>query len=176
LLEQVHISRFRTNIQFLEKDCADFLTEASREARPHKREPLRAASPRRVGRRRSTAQFRACAPSPPPVGRSSIALDRRKPERLTRSANGMVRPCSSPRLHRHRSAAEMVAWRSRIPARQPAALLDRDGGLCRRRLMPAKYVRPYSKGQKNDYRDAEATPRRATPNHEVRRHQDRRPA
>jgi len=23
-------------------------------------------------------------------------------------------------------------------------------------LMPAKYVRPYSKGQKNDYRDAEA--------------------
>ena len=24
------------------------------------------------------------------------------------------------------------------------------------RLMPAKYVRPYSKGQKNDYRDAEA--------------------
>src|SRR5882762_11787756 len=23
------------------------------------------------------------------------------------------------------------------------------------RLMPAKYVRPYSKGQKNDYRDAE---------------------
>src|ERR1700751_1151711 len=25
------------------------------------------------------------------------------------------------------------------------------------RLMPAKYVRPYSKGQKNDYRDAKAT-------------------
>jgi hypothetical protein len=25
------------------------------------------------------------------------------------------------------------------------------------RLMPAKYVRPYSKGQKNDFRDAEAT-------------------
>jgi transposase len=24
------------------------------------------------------------------------------------------------------------------------------------RLMPAKYVRPYSKGEKNDYRDAEA--------------------
>ena len=24
------------------------------------------------------------------------------------------------------------------------------------RLMPAKYVRPYSKGQKNDFRDAEA--------------------
>jgi transposase len=39
------------------------------------------------------------------------------------------------------------------------------------RLMPAKYVRPYSKGQKNDFRDAEAiadatrlsiSPRRAT--------------
>jgi transposase len=27
------------------------------------------------------------------------------------------------------------------------------------RLMPAKYVRPYSKGQKNDFRDAEATQR-----------------
>src|ERR1700737_4526596 len=26
------------------------------------------------------------------------------------------------------------------------------------RLMPAKYVRPYSKGQKNDFRDAEAAP------------------
>jgi len=25
------------------------------------------------------------------------------------------------------------------------------------RLMPARYVRPYSKGQKNDFRDAEAT-------------------
>src|SRR5687768_7969063 len=28
------------------------------------------------------------------------------------------------------------------------------------RLMPAKYVRPYSKGQKNDFRDAEPSPRR----------------
>jgi transposase len=27
------------------------------------------------------------------------------------------------------------------------------------RLMPAKYVRPYSKGQKNDFRDAEAIAR-----------------
>ena len=35
------------------------------------------------------------------------------------------------------------------------------------RLMPAKYVRPYSKGQKNDFRDAEAlaeaVQRRTTP-------------
>jgi len=29
------------------------------------------------------------------------------------------------------------------------------------RLMPAKYVRPYSKGQKNDFRDAETQPHRA---------------
>src|ERR1044072_5122100 len=36
------------------------------------------------------------------------------------------------------------------------------------RLMPAKYVRPYSKGQKNDFRDAEAIP--AAPDNEVRRH------
>jgi hypothetical protein len=28
------------------------------------------------------------------------------------------------------------------------------------RLMPAKYVRPYSRGQKHDFRDAEASPRR----------------
>ena len=45
------------------------------------------------------------------------------------------------------------------------------------RLMPAKYVRPYSKGQKNDYRDAEAIAEAVQrPNHEVRRDQDRRPA
>ena len=30
------------------------------------------------------------------------------------------------------------------------------------RLMPAKYVRPYSKGQKNDFRDAEAASYSAT--------------
>src|SRR5262249_21732173 len=48
------------------------------------------------------------------------------------------------------------------------AVSDRHGGLRRRassepqtlghdaRLMPAKYVRPYSRGQKNDFRDAEA--------------------
>jgi len=31
------------------------------------------------------------------------------------------------------------------------------------RLMPAKYVRPYSKGQKNDFRDAEAIAKGAVP-------------
>jgi transposase len=37
-------------------------------------------------------------------------------------------------------------------------------------LMPAKYVRPYSRGQKNDYRDAEAIAEAgAAPNHEVAR-------
>ena len=62
--------------------------------------------------------------------------------------------------------------RGQVEARftQHAAVPDRDGGLrwgasCIRklkalghdaRLMPAKYVRPYSKGQKNDFRDAEA--------------------
>ena len=30
------------------------------------------------------------------------------------------------------------------------------------RLMPAKYVRPYSKGQKNDFRDAERLRRRCS--------------
>src|ERR1051326_5546305 len=41
------------------------------------------------------------------------------------------------------------------------------------RLMPAKYVRPYSKGQKNDFRDAEAIAGGgATADDEIRRHQD----
>ena len=43
------------------------------------------------------------------------------------------------------------------------------------RLMPAKYVRPYSKGQKNDFRDAETIAEAVQrPDDEVRRHQDRR--
>ena len=71
---------------------------------------------------------------------------------------------------RDRAAAEVVAGPCRSTAREHAALSDRDGSvvgahhLSRRlqsqghdaRLMPAKYVRPYSKGQKNDFRDAEA--------------------
>ena len=44
------------------------------------------------------------------------------------------------------------------------------------RLMPAKYVRPYSKGQKNDFRDAEAIAEAVQTNDEVRSDQDRRPA
>jgi hypothetical protein len=45
------------------------------------------------------------------------------------------------------------------------------------RLMPAKYVRPYSKGQKNDFRDAEAIRRGgAAPHDEVRGHKDGRSA
>src|SRR5262249_13870840 len=35
------------------------------------------------------------------------------------------------------------------------------------RLMPAKYVRPYSKGQKNDFRDAEAIAEAAASDDEV---------
>src|ERR1700730_13560529 len=64
----------------------------------------------------------------------------------------------------------MVARPGGSAACQHAALPDRHGSVRRRassqsqtasafprlRLMPAKYVRPYSKGQKNDYRDAEA--------------------
>jgi hypothetical protein len=64
----------------------------------------------------------------------------------------------------------MIAWPGPSPLCQYALALDRHGSLRRRhylsrklraqghdaRLMPAKYVRPYSKGQKNDFRDAEA--------------------
>src|SRR6516164_7221994 len=70
----------------------------------------------------------------------------------------------------HRAAAEMVAWPGRGATGQAAAVLigmEACVGahhLSRKlqlfghnaRLMPAKYVRPYSKGQKNDFRDAEA--------------------
>jgi Transposase len=63
---------------------------------------------------------------------------------------------------------KLSARPGRSPTCQYAALPDRHGGLRRcassqlkslghdARLMPAKYVRPYSKGQKNDFRDAEA--------------------
>src|SRR5437899_6329903 len=45
------------------------------------------------------------------------------------------------------------------------------------RLMPAKYVRPYSKGQKNDFRDAEAIAEAGpTPNDEICGNEDRRAA
>src|SRR5260221_8979887 len=70
----------------------------------------------------------------------------------------------------HRAAADVVAWSggARLANLPPCRIgmeacvgahhlsrtlkaLGHDA-----RLMPAKYVRPYSKGQKNDYRDAEA--------------------
>ena len=44
------------------------------------------------------------------------------------------------------------------------------------RLMPAKYVRPYSKGQKNDFRDAEASRGGPAPDHEVCGNEDCRTA
>jgi transposase len=44
------------------------------------------------------------------------------------------------------------------------------------RLMPAKYVRPYSKGQKNNFRDAGDRRGGATADDEVRGDQDRRSA
>ena len=63
-------------------------------------------------------------------------------------------------------ASEMVAWPGRGPLSQYAAVPDRHGSLRRRassqsqghdaRLIPTRYVRPYSKGQKNDFRDSEA--------------------
>src|SRR5262249_31971457 len=70
---------------------------------------------------------------------------------------------------RHRAAPEVVPQPSRNTARQPAAVSDWHGGLRRRtpsepqthiawsrRSADASYVRPYSRGQKNDFRDAEA--------------------
>jgi transposase len=70
------------------------------------------------------------------------------------------------------SREEAIAWRGQVEARFaniPPCLIGMEGcvgahHLSRKlsrlghdaRLMPAKYVRPYSKGQKNDFRDAEA--------------------
>jgi hypothetical protein len=64
----------------------------------------------------------------------------------------------------------VVAWPSGDAVEQPTAVSDRDGSLRRRALSEPQtqgagarcpsdagaYVRPYSKGQKNDFRDAEA--------------------
>jgi transposase len=63
-----------------------------------------------------------------------------------------------------RVAAEVVPWPGGGAPCQYAALACVGAYLSRRlrllghnaRLMPAKYVRPYSKGQKNDFRDGEA--------------------
>src|ERR1700736_3282297 len=80
-------------------------------------------------------------------------------------------PHRGPRSPRcHRAAAEVVTRPGGNAARQPAAVLDRYGGLRRRassqsqapnawprRPPDAGEIRaPYSKGQKNDFRDAEA--------------------
>jgi transposase len=54
----------------------------------------------------------------------------------------MVRPCS---VHCQRVDAGAHHLSRKLQAQGHDA-----------RLMPAKYVRPYSKGQKNDFRDAEA--------------------
>ena len=48
----------------------------------------------------------------------------------------------------------LSAWKPEVGAHHLSRKLDSLGHDTR--LMPAKYVRPYSKGQKNDYRDAEA--------------------
>jgi transposase len=83
----------------------------------------------------------------------------------------------------------MVAWPGGGATCQPAAVPGRDEAcvgahhLSRKlgvlghdaRLMPAKYVRPFSKGQKNDFRDAEVIAEAVQlPDHEVRCDQDRR--
>src|SRR6266511_4818602 len=48
----------------------------------------------------------------------------------------------------------LIAWRLAWGAHHLSRKLQMLGHDAR--LMPAKYVRPYSKGQKNDFRDAEA--------------------
>src|ERR1700674_5454439 len=81
-------------------------------------------------------------------------------------------PRRGPRCaRRHRAAAKVVAWPSGSArlANIPPCLIGMEAcvgahHLSRKlaslghaaRLMPAKYVRPYSKGQKNDFNDAEA--------------------
>ena len=94
--------------------------------------------------------------------------------RRAMSANGMVRPCSCPASDEilARGCKDQKWSRGQIEARlanMPPCLIGMEAcvgahHLSRKlkalghdaRLMPAKYVRPYSKGQKNDFRDAEA--------------------
>src|SRR5258706_10306835 len=81
----------------------------------------------------------------------------------------LVPHCRPESARCHRTATEVVAWPSGGPANLPPCRIGMEAcvgahHLSRTlkalghdaRLMPAKYVRPYSKGQKNDYRDAEA--------------------
>src|SRR6188768_2829794 len=86
------------------------------------------------------------------------------------SVNGMVRPCSCPASKRswQRGAKDKEHAMSQTPNTAIAVIgIEACVGahhLSRKlaslghdaRLMPAKYVRPYSKGQKNDFNDAEA--------------------
>src|SRR5262249_6682404 len=97
-------------------------------------------------------------------GQFSNSRDRHRyrQELISRGWSGQAR--------RDHASAEVVARTGGSTAGQLAALSNRHGGLRRAhhlsrklrmlghdaRLMPAKYVRPYSKGQKNDFRDAEA--------------------
>src|SRR5262252_3519206 len=94
-------------------------------------------------------------------------------------ANGMVRPCSCPNsfhvvgLDQRGAIVLRQKWsRGQIEARlgnMPPCLIGMEACVGAHhlshklqayghdaRLMPAKYVRAYSKGQKNDFRDAEA--------------------
>lgn len=79
-------------------------------------------------------------------------------------------------LHRDQHAAKVVMWPTGSAAGQYTALSHRHGGLRRRtspepanslpghdaRLMPAKYIRPDGKEQKNDFDYADATSRGPT--------------
>ena len=70
-----------------------------------------------------------------------------------------IGPRCGPRCaRRHRTAAKMVAWPGGSAACVGAHHLSRKLASLGHdaRLMPAKYVRPYSKRQKNDFNDADA--------------------
>ena len=70
---------------------------------------------------------------------------------VTRSDRGAARQHCAP---------VSSAWRLACGAHHLARKLSRPLGHDRAELMPAKYVRPYAKGQKNDFNDAEAIAKR----------------
>ncbi len=120
------------------------------------RAPAPAASDACAGHQRQGARH----------GRSSQEFDRL---RRHRHRQELVPRRRSRWARRHRAAAEVITWPGGSTVREYAAMSDWHGSLRRRapsqppapdghdaRLMPARYVRPYSKGQKNDFRDAEA--------------------
>src|SRR5271170_5183918 len=120
------------------------------------RAPAPAASEAVQGRQRQGARHVS----------NTQSRDRRSRHRYRQE---LIPRCWPRSARRDCAGSEVVAWPGGSTICQPPCLIGMEAcvgahHLSRKlkelghdaRLMPAKYVRPYSKGQKNDFRDAEA--------------------